>query len=62
MPTYRKLVADEKITKNFLELVEIPQIKSHTDYPSLSIRLEEQDFKVVGQKLYRGIQKIDNIG
>jgi len=61
-PTFKRLMAEGKITKDYLALAEMPKVKNHTELSSLNLRLNDQSFKIVAQKLYKGIQKIKHDG
>ena len=54
-PTFKLLHKLNKIDKNYLEIVDIPELDRHTELSSLSIKLKDQDYIEIVQKLYKSI-------
>lgn len=57
-PTFKLLHKLNKIDRNYLEIVEIPELDRHTELASLSFRLKDQNYTEVVQKLYKSIQNL----
>lgn len=58
-PTFNKLHKENQTKVNVIELAKIPKIEGDVTQAPLNIRLKDQKFETVLQKMYRGIIKIE---